>query len=283
MENVLDIDSLRKVFTVRSATGGTEELIAVDDVTLSVPAGASVAMVGESGSGKTTVARIVAGLERETAGSVTICGEPRPQRPRRTARRRFARHVQMVFQDPYSSLDPRQSATQAIDEVLVEHFDDDSATRRRRVQELLDQVGLDERQATVRPGHLSGGQRQRIAIARALAVNPRLLILDEAVSALDVSVQAQVINLLIDLRQALDIAFLFISHDLAVVRQLSEDCVVMRHGHVIERGAVGDILDHPQEAYTRQLIDAIPRPGWVPRPRERGERPGVDSQRSTLA
>jgi len=269
MENVLEIDSLRKVFTVRGATGGHEELVAVDDVSLSVPAGASLAMVGESGSGKTTVARIVAGLERETAGTVTICGERRPRRVWRSARRRFARHVQMVFQDPYSSLDPRQNAARAIEEVLVEHFDDGPADRRRRVQELLDHVGLDERQATARPAHLSGGQRQRVAIARALAVNPRLLILDEAVSALDVSVQAQVINLLIDLRQSLGIAFLFISHDLAVVRQVSEECVVMHHGHVVERGPVGDILDHPQEAYTRQLIDAIPRPGWVPRSRER--------------
>jgi peptide/nickel transport system ATP-binding protein len=179
-------------------------------------------------------------------------------------RKRFARHVQMVFQDPYSSLDPRQSIGAAIAEALKEHFDQESAARAARVQELLDQVGLDARQAGARPQALSGGQRQRAAIARALAVQPRLLILDEAVSALDVSVQAQIINLLVDLRASLGITFLFISHDLAVVRQISEDCAVMHHGRIIESGRTDAILDRPTDEYTRALIDAIPRPGWRP-------------------
>lgn len=210
------------------------------------------------------MARIVAGLETASSGEVTICGERRPTGKRRKMRKRFAGYVQMVFQDPYSSLDPRQTIGAAIDEALKEHFDHDSPTRRRRVAELLDQVGLDARQARARPQALSGGQRQRAAIARALAVQPRLLILDEAVSALDVSVQAQIINLLVELRAALEIGFLVISHDLAVVRQISDHCAVMRAGQIIERGAVDDVLSHPRDEYTRALIDAVPRPGWHP-------------------
>lgn len=264
MTSLVDVSDLRKVFTVRGASGDDHELIAVDGVEFAISPGGSMALVGESGSGKTTVARIVAGLETASSGKVTICGERRPAGKRRTMRKRFAGYVQMVFQDPYSSLDPRQTIGAAIDEALKEHFDHDTPTRRRRVAELLDQVGLDARQAGARPQALSGGQRQRAAIARALAVQPRLLILDEAVSALDVSVQAQIINLLVELRAALEIGFLVISHDLAVVRQISDHCAVMRAGQIIERGTVDDVLDRPRHEYTHALIDAIPRPGWHP-------------------
>jgi peptide/nickel transport system ATP-binding protein len=208
----------------------------------------------------------VAGLETPTAGEVDICGERRAHgRQSRRARKRFARFVQMVFQDPYSSLDPSQSVRTTIKEVLREHFDRDESWRNRRVGELLDQVGLDERQGNAWPRDLSGGQRQRVAIARALAAEPKLLILDEAVSALDVSVQAQVINLLVDIRGALDVGFLFVSHDLAVVRQMCDECVVMRRGQVVEAAATDTILTAPTSAYTRNLIAAIPRPGWTPR------------------
>jgi peptide/nickel transport system ATP-binding protein len=264
---VAEVSNLRKSFSVRGGDGSREELVAVDGVTFVISAGGSTALVGESGSGKTTVARILAGLETATSGEVSLCGERRGLRERRGGRKRFARYVQMVFQDPYSSLDPRQTVAAAIEEALKEHFEYDASARRAQVQDLLDQVGLDARQATARPEALSGGQRQRAAIARALAVQPRLLILDEAVSALDVSVQAQIINLLIDLRAALDVAFLFISHDLAVVRQISDDCAVMHRGRIVERGTVDAVLDHPQDNYTRTLIDAIPRPGWRPRRR----------------
>jgi oligopeptide transport system ATP-binding protein len=264
MTTLVEVGDLRKVFTVRGATGDDHELIAVDGVSFTMPLGASMALVGESGSGKTTVARILAGLESATSGEVTICGERRPGGNRRKMRKRFAGYVQMVFQDPYSSLDPRQTIGAAIDEALREHFSHDASTRGHRVAELLDQVGLDARQAGARPQALSGGQRLRAAIARALAVQPRLLILDEAVSALDVSVQAQIINLLVDLRAMLDVGFLVISHDLAVVRQISDSCAVMREGRIIERGTVDDMLDHPQDEYTRALIDAVPRPGWHP-------------------
>lgn len=264
MTALLEVTDLRKTFTVRGDDGSREELVAVEGVTFTIAAGGSMALVGESGSGKTTVARILAGLETASSGEVSLCGERRERGARRGARKRFARYVQMVFQDPYSSLDPRQSIGAAIEEVLKEHFDHESAARAARVQELLDQVGLDARQAGARSQALSGGQRQRAAIARALAVQPRLLILDEAVSALDVSVQAQIINLLIDLRASLGITFLFISHDLAVVRQISEDCAVMHRGRIVERGRTDAVLDRPNDEYTRALIDAIPRPGWRP-------------------
>ncbi len=264
MPDVLEVRCLRKTFAVKGQAGGAEQLVAVDDVDFSLGGSGSVGLVGESGSGKTTVARIIAGLERLSSGRVTICGEQRSRRARRAERKRFARHVQMVFQDPYSSLDPRQTISRSIEEALHEHFRLNSSKRRARAQELLDQVGLDSRQADARPAQLSGGQRQRAAIARALAVEPRVLILDEAVSALDVSVQAQIINLLTDLRASLDIAFLFISHDLAVVRQIADTCLVMNNGRIVERGPVADVLDSPSHAYTQQLLDAIPRPGWHP-------------------
>jgi ABC-type oligopeptide transport system ATPase subunit len=151
--------------------------------------------------------------------------------------------------------------------MLAEHTDLDRSGRRARVVELLDQVGLDPAHARSHPRRLSGGQRQRVAIARALAVEPRLLILDEAVSALDVSVQAQVINLLVDLRRTTDVAFLFVSHDLAVVRQVSDECLVMQSGELVERGRTADVLDRPSHAYTQRLLSAIPRPGWTPKRR----------------
>jgi oligopeptide transport system ATP-binding protein len=173
----------------------------------------------------------------------------------------------MVFQDPFASLDPRQKAGSAIAEVLAVGRHRAKAQRWARALELLAEVGLDERHATEYPRNLSGGQRQRVAIARALALEPRVLILDEAVSALDVSVQAQVLNLLIDIRKRLGVSYLFVSHDLAVVRQVSDRCVVMRHGVVVEQGDTCDVLANPREHYTRQLLDAVPRPGWTPRRR----------------
>ncbi len=174
----------------------------------------------------------------------------------------------MVFQDPYQSLDRRQRVRDAIGDALRLHAPSlDGRARRARVEELLDQVGLDARQGSALPRALSGGQRQRVAIARALAATPRVLILDEAVAALDVSIQAQVLNLLAEIRAATGVAYLFISHDLAVVRQLCDEAVVLRGGRVVERGAVDAILASPREPYTRQLIASIPRPGWTPRRR----------------
>ncbi len=174
----------------------------------------------------------------------------------------------MVFQDPYLSLDRRQRVRDAIGDALRLHAPAlDGAARSARVDELLDQVGLDARQGAALPRALSGGQRQRVAIARALAATPRVLILDEAVAALDVSIQAQVLNLLAEIRAQTGVAYLFISHDLAVVRQLCDEAVVLRGGRVVERGAVDAILETPREPYTRQLIASIPREGWTPRRR----------------
>jgi oligopeptide transport system ATP-binding protein len=258
-EPVLQVEGLRKEYG---------PLVAVDDVRFTVPEGGSLAIVGESGSGKTTVARMIVGLERPTRGTIQACGADRSVPARSTRdRRRRGREVQIVFQDPYTSLDPRQTMEGALDEVLRMHQGWTSKRRMERVRELSDLVGLDSRQARALPRALSGGQRQRVAIARALAAEPRVLILDESVAALDVSIQAQVLNLLSDIRDETSISFVLISHDLAVVRQLTEQIVVMWRGKVVESGKTGDVLDHPQEDYTKLLRSSVPRPGWKPQRR----------------
>src|SRR5204862_2387652 len=172
-------------------------------------------------------------------------------------------------QDPYSSLDPRQSAAQALDEVLRLHGRADKAERAARVRELAELVGLDERQTRALPRALSGGQRQRIAIARALAAEPRVIILDESVAALDVSIQAQILNLLADIRERTGVSYILISHDLAVVRQITDEALVMHRGRVVERGTTAQVLDAPRDEYTRRLRASVPRPGWKPQRRPR--------------
>ncbi len=253
---MLDVSHLTKKFA---------DFTAVDDVSFSVPAGQSLAIVGESGSGKTTIARMIVGLERPTSGTITACGNDR-SRPARSARdrRRRGGEVQIVFQDPYTSLDPRQSAAGAIDEVLRLHHGWPPARRSERVAELVSLVGLDQRQAQALPRALSGGQRQRVAIARALAAEPRVLLLDESVAALDVSIQAQVLNLLADIRDSTGVSYVLISHDLAVVRQLAEHAIVLWRGRVVEQGPTATVLDDPQQEYTRRLRASVPRPGWKP-------------------
>ena len=259
---VLSVRGLRKEY-------GTQ--VAVDDVNFDLLPGRSLAIVGESGSGKTTVARMIVGLEKATAGTITACGRDRSKPARRGAERKLrGREVQIVFQDPYSSLDPRQSGAALIDEVLRVHHDHDAADRKRIVAELAEIVGLDQRQINAMPKALSGGQRQRVAIARALATDPRVLILDESVAALDVSIQAQVLNVLADIRDERGISYVLISHDLAVVRQLTEDAIVMQRGIVVEQGVTAHILDNPQHPYTQMLRASVPGPGWKPqRMRER--------------
>jgi ABC-type glutathione transport system ATPase component len=254
-----------EVLAVSGLTKKFGDFTAVDSVSFTVPEGGSLAIVGESGSGKTTIARMIVGLERPTAGTIAACGQDR-SRPARSARERRRRgsEVQIVFQDPYTSLDPRQSAAGAIDEALRLHHDMPADTRAARVAELTDMVGLDARQAAVLPKALSGGQRQRVAIARALAASPRILILDESVAALDVSIQAQVLNLLADIRDATGVSYVLISHDLAVVRQLTEQVIVMHQGRVVEEGATASVLDNPRHAYTQRLRASVPRPGWKP-------------------
>ncbi|MFJ9900014.1 ATP-binding cassette domain-containing protein [Streptomyces sp. NPDC091280] len=249
---VLRVEHLRKEFPAR-ARGG-EALVAVDDVGFALERGGSLAVVGESGSGKTTTARIVAGLEQATSGTITVA----------SGGKKSARPVQMVFQDPFASLDPRQRIGAGLTELLRVRVGLGRAAAVERTLGLLDEVGLDEQHAARLPRDLSGGQRQRVAIARALALEPEILILDEAVAALDVSVQAQVLNLLSDIRARSTVAFLFVSHDLAVVRQVTDHCLVMRHGRIVERGRTAEVLDNPQDPYTQELLDALPRPGWQP-------------------
>ena len=248
------------------------ELVAVDDVSFEIPPGQSLAIVGESGSGKTTIARMIVGLERPTHGTITVCGHDRSRPARSTRdRRRRGREVQIVFQDPYTSLDPRQSAEDTIDEVLRLHHGWPAGRRRARTAELVDLVGLDTRQSRALPRSLSGGQRQRVAIARALAAEPAVLILDESVAALDVSIQAQVLNLLADIRDETHVSYVLISHDLAVVRQLTDEAIVLHRGKMVERGRTARVLDHPQHPYTQRLRASVPRPGWKP---SRRDQPG---------
>jgi len=259
---LIRVDGLRKVFPGRHGRPG---VTAVDDVSFTVAPGESLAIVGESGSGKTTVARMITGLERPTAGTVEVNGRPRtPGHAGAAERRRRARETQMVFQDPYGSLDPRQRVRDTLGEILALHFGLTRAQRADRVAELLDQVGLDTRIAAALPRDMSGGQRQRVAIAKALATRPAVLVLDEAVAALDVSIQAQVLNLLADIRDASGITYLFISHDLAVVRQVTDRAVVMRDGAIVEANTTADLLDHPEHPYTRLLRASVPGPGWIP-------------------
>jgi ABC-type glutathione transport system ATPase component len=267
---VLQAAGLRKEFG---------KLVAVDDVSFDLPPGRSLAIVGESGSGKTTIARMIVGLERPTGGTITACGHDRSRPARSTRdRRRRGREVQIVFQDPYTSLDPRQTAEATIDEVLRLHHGWRADRRQARTAELIDLVGLDTRQARALPRSLSGGQRQRVAIARALAAQPAILILDESVAALDVSIQAQVLNLLADIRDETHVSYILISHDLAVVRQLTDEAIVLHRGKVVERGRTARVLDHPEHPYTQRLRASVPRPGWKPRRRRSpgaGEENGV--------
>ena len=255
---LLEVRDLRKTYQV-----GRDVVTAVDGVSFALEGGGSLGLVGESGSGKTTTARMLIGLERPDSGSILLDGAPLdPDTRGRAARLQRARAVQIVWQDPYLSLDPRVTVGAALDAVLRLHTSLDKEDRLARTGVLLDQVGLGPREQASLPRTLSGGQRQRVAIARALAAEPRVLVLDEAVSALDVSVQAQVLNLLDDLRRETGVALVFVSHDLAVVRYVCDDVIVMRRGVAVEQRPTADVLATPEHPYTRLLLDSVPRQGW---------------------
>ncbi|MGH3704453.1 MAG: dipeptide ABC transporter ATP-binding protein [Agromyces sp.] len=243
---------------------GKEPVRAVVDATVDIPRGGALGVVGESGSGKSTLARMIVGLEQADVGDIRIAGRERTSVPSSRAERlEHARSVQMVFQDPYLSLDPRITAGRAIEDALRLHNPKLTTTdARARVIDLLEQVGLGDVHAQARPRTLSGGQRQRVAIARALAIEPDVLVMDEATSALDVSVQAQVLGVVEEIRRERGLTVLFISHDLAVVRRLCDETVVMKTGEIVERGRTIELLADPQHAYTRLLIDSVPRPDW---------------------
>jgi peptide/nickel transport system ATP-binding protein len=256
---MLDVRSISKTYHLR----GKPPVRAVVDASISIPRGGALAVVGESGSGKSTLARMIVGLEAADAGDIRVGGAARTAVPRTRAQRlAHSRSVQMVFQDPYLSLDPRIPAGRAIEDALRLHSTLTTRDARTRVLDLLEQVGLGAKHATARPRTLSGGQRQRVAIARALAIEPDVLVMDEATSALDVSVQAQVLELVAGIRRERGLTVLFISHDLAVVRTVCEQTVVMRSGEIVERGATASLLARPRHPYTRLLLDSVPRPDW---------------------
>jgi peptide/nickel transport system ATP-binding protein len=254
-EIVLDAKNLTKEYRLRGHRG--QHVRAVDDISFTVRRGSTTAIVGESGSGKTTTAQMVLGLEKPTSGEVHVNGEV-VETAHGAQRRAIRRAMQPVFQDPYGSLNPTFSIEHIIDEPLRVFGVGDRRSRRQRVGELLDQVALPHGIAQRRPNELSGGQRQRVAIARALALDPQIVVCDEAVSALDVLVQDQTLELLKDLQARLGLTYLFITHDLAVVRLIAEHVLVMRQGKVVEAGTVDAVFDSPQTEYTSALLEAIP-------------------------
>ena len=253
-EHVITVEHLTREFRLPRRK---EMFKAVDDVSFSVKRGTTLAIVGESGSGKSTVANMVLHLLKPTSGRVTYEGQDIAGFGSHQLME-FRRHVQPVFQNPYGSLDPMYSIYRSIEEPLRIHKIGNAKSRQKRVKELLDMVEMPESVMGRYPNELSGGQRQRIAIARAMALNPDVIICDEAVSALDVLVQDQVLRLLNDLQAEQGLSYLFITHDLAVVRQIADEVVVMQHGRLVEHATTDEVFDHPQRQYTKDLLDAIP-------------------------
>ncbi|ATL65285.1 dipeptide ABC transporter ATP-binding protein [Nocardia terpenica] len=257
-DDVVVASNLTKVFKIRGNTPWrSSNLVAVDDVSFRLRRGTTTAIVGESGSGKSTVAQMVLGLLEPTSGSVTFDNREVAKLDTKAALA-FRRRVQPVFQDPYGSLDPMYSIYRTIEEPLRTHRIGSPKEREATVRDLLDKVSLPATVMRRYPNELSGGQRQRVAIARALALSPEVVVCDEAVSALDVLVQAQILNLLNELQAELGLSYLFITHDLAVVRQIADDVVVMQSGKIVEQATTTEVFDSPQSEYTRRLLDAIP-------------------------
>jgi oligopeptide/dipeptide ABC transporter ATP-binding protein len=262
-EPLLEVRGLCKSFPLKHTVFDAllrrpkQKLTAVDDVSFTLDRGETLGLVGESGCGKSTLARTVIGLYRPTAGSVVFAGTNLSELGKKELRG-HCKDVQMIFQDPYSSLNPRMTVRQVLREELLQHKMCAPAEVDGRIAELLELVGLTEEQAERLPSAFSGGQRQRIGIARALAVEPQLIIADEPVSALDVSIQAQIINLLIELQEKLNLSILFISHDLRVVRYISDRVAVMYLGAMVETASTDDLYDRPMHPYTSVLLAAAP-------------------------
>lgn len=257
---MVSVKDLRKTYSIRRGGFKSEPLHAVDGISFEIHKGTTLALVGESGSGKSTAARLVLGLEPPTEGEIVVGGQ---NMAGASAKQLFdlRRRMQVVFQDPYASLDPQRSIGAIIAEPLKVHGVGDRSSRHARVEELLEQVALPTELAHRYPNELSGGQRQRVAIARALALKPEVVVLDEAVSALDVLVQAQILQLLADLQEELGLTYLFITHDLAVVRVVADAVAVMEQGKIVEAGPTDEIFENAQQPYTQRLLDAIPGAG----------------------
>ncbi|MFF1831087.1 ATP-binding cassette domain-containing protein [Paenarthrobacter sp. NPDC058040] len=254
---LLDVQELSVTYTARNRRAAPT--YALKKVSLQVAAGSTVALVGESGSGKSTLGNTVLGLVRPTRGRIVFDGKD-ITRANGRERRALSQEIQAVFQDPYSSFNPNRTVGQTVAETLLASKDHDKTAIERRVRLMLERVGLDASAASRYPAQFSGGQRQRIAIARALLPEPRLVVCDESVSALDLSVQAQILNLLADLQRDFGMAYLFITHDMSVVRHISQRVVVLRRGEMVEEGPTLDVMTSPEAGYTRNLLAAAPVP-----------------------
>lgn len=253
---LLEVENLTKVFQRRRSE---PPLVAVDNVSFSLERGQTLAIVGESGAGKSTTGRMVARLIEPTSGSVRIAGVDFLALSKSELRKQ-RRHIQMIFQDPFNSLDPRMTIGRSVAEPLALHTDLDKSSRERKVVELLDRVGLGPHMVDRFPQEVSGGQLQRVAIARALSVEPELIVCDEPVAALDVSIRAQVLNLLLDLQDETNVSLLFITHDLSTIEAFADDICVMRGGKVMEYGPVSRVFQAPEHPYTVELLSAVPNP-----------------------
>jgi oligopeptide transport system ATP-binding protein len=261
-EPLLVVRNLKKYFPIKKGVlvdRTVDYVRAVDDVSFEIYPGQTLGLVGESGSGKSTTGYCVLELLKPTSGSVKFLGEELTTMKKEDLRR-MRREMQIVFQDPYASLNPRMTVGNIVAEPLAVHKVGDKARRRRTVEELLEVVGFNPDFVNRYPHEFSGGQRQRIGIARALALNPRLIVCDEPVSALDVSIQAQILNLLKDLQSEFGLAYLFVAHDLAVVRTMSDDIAVMNKGEIVEQGPAEEVYTRPRDEYTKALLAAVPVP-----------------------
>jgi ABC-type oligopeptide transport system ATPase subunit len=257
---LVEVHNLTKVYPLgESIFGGAAhgEVRAVDDVSLTIDAGETLGLVGESGSGKSTLGRLILLLTEPTSGKIRFDGHDLMPASHREMRR-LRRDMQIIFQDPFGSLDPRLRVDDIIAEPLIIHERISANSRRERVAQLLRAVGMDESAGSRFPHEFSGGQRQRIGIARALALRPKFIVADEPVSALDVSVGAQIVNLLAQLQREFQLTYLFISHSMPVVRYLATRIAVMYHGHIVETGSTAQITEQPQHPYTKSLLEATP-------------------------
>jgi len=256
---ILQANNLVKNYTQRSGRFGfgSTQIKALDDVSITLKTGSTLAVVGESGSGKSTLARCLLQLHPFDSGEVLFQGLDLAKLSGQ-ALRDVRRHLQMVFQDPFASLNPRMRVGEIVGEGLLIHDLGSKAEQQAKVHQMLERVGLEVADAQKYPHQFSGGQRQRIGIARALVLEPKVVVCDEPVSALDVSVQAQILLLLKELQKEMNLSYIFISHDLRVVRHIADEMVVMSAGKVVEQGKVVDIYNNPQQSYTQQLLNAIP-------------------------